>query len=281
MHWLHRFRSRLATLLLASSIVGGAANAHEISAEARYLANEAVLIAHGDIKVLFDAFYVDSFGTLALVPEKTSAAIMAGTPPYDGIDAVFVSHAHGDHFTAAPTLAYLRAHPAVRLFAAGQVIAALTDAADGPNDPVLQRLVRFELAPGDPPRSTAIDGITVDAIAVPHAGGARFADVRNVIFRVSLGDWPTIMHLGDAAPDLASFSVQKDFLDAKRTNTALPPHWFANADTGKTILKDWIKADQVIAIHIPAEAAGQGAAWRAMLGSDAFTDPGEVRAIER
>jgi L-ascorbate metabolism protein UlaG (beta-lactamase superfamily) len=281
MHWHHRFRSWLATLLLALSLVGGTADAHEATAEARYLANEAVLIAHGDTKVLFDAFYVDSFGSLALVPEKTGAAILAGTPPYDGIDAVFVSHAHGDHFTAAPTLAYLKAHPAVRLFAPDQVIAALTDAADGPDDSVLRRLVRVDVAPGGVPRTTIIDGLTIDAIAVPHAGGERFADVRNVIFRVSLGDWPTIMHLGDAAPDLASFTAQKDFLDAKRTNTALPPHWFANADTGKTILKDWIKADQVIAIHIPADAAGQGAAWRAMLGSDAFTDPGEVRAIER
>ena len=280
MNWLHRLRRWLLIVVVAAPTLNGAARAHEATAEAQYLANEAVLIAHGDTKVLFDAFYVDSFGSLALVPVKTSAAIMAGTPPFDGIDAIFVSHAHGDHFTAAPTLAYLRAHATVRLFAPGQVIQALTEAADGAADPVLRRLVRFELAPGDPPVATTIEGLTIEAIAVPHAG-ARFADVRNVIFRVSLGDWPTVMHLGDAAPDLASFSAQKDFLDAKRTNLALPPHWFLRAATGKTILSDWIKADQVIAIHIPAQAAGQGETWRALLGADAFTDPGEVRAIER
>jgi len=281
MDWLHRSRAWLAALLLAPSIAGGSAAAHEMSAEARYLANEAVLVAHGDIKVLFDAFYVDSFGSLALVSEKTSAAIMAGTPPFDGVDAVFVSHAHGDHFTAAPTLAYLRAHPSVRLVAPGQVIEALTAAADSPTDPLLQRLVRVAPAPGDPPQTVTIAGLTIDAIAVPHAGGARFADVRNVVFRVSLGDWPTVMHLGDAAPELSSFKAQKDFLDAKHTNMALPPHWFVRNPTGKMILKDWIKADQVIAIHIPAAAAGDGEAWRAELGADAFTDPGEVRAIKR
>ena len=77
----------------------------EVSAGARFLANEAVLISHGDLKVLFDAFYSSSFGTLLLVPEPTVHALMAGEPPYDGIDALFVSHVHGDHFTAAPTLA--------------------------------------------------------------------------------------------------------------------------------------------------------------------------------
>ena len=109
---------------------------------AHYLANAGVLVARGETKVVFDPLFRNDYGRFRLVPQALERALFDGTPPMDGIDAVFVSHLHGDHFTAAPTLAYLRAQPAVRLYAPSQVIAALRAAA--------------VLSPGSPsPRASA------------------------------------------------------------------------------------------------------------------------------
>ena len=75
----------------------------------RHTTNEGILVSACGSKILFDAFYEDSYGQYLLVPDEIRAALMSGEPPYDDIDAVFVSHVHGDHFSPAPTLAYLGA----------------------------------------------------------------------------------------------------------------------------------------------------------------------------
>ncbi len=271
------------TTLLAALAIWPAADgaAHDEPADAHFLANEAVLVIHGDIKVLFDAFYSHNYGSLLLVPEAIKAAVLAGTPPYDGVDAIFVSHDHGDHFTAAPTLTYLRAHPAVRLFAPEEATDKIRALVADPSDPVLARLVPFDLDPGDPPVTATFGPLAIDVVAVPHAGGARFKDIDNLIFRVSLGDWPTVMHLGDAGAGDAAFAPLQAHWDAKHADLALLPHWFVREEAGKTILRDRLKPGQAIAIHLPAKAVGHGPAWRARLGTDVFTDPDETREILR
>ncbi len=250
--------------------------AHET--EALYLGNEGVLVSHGGTKVLFDAFYSEGHGLYVLVSGDTRADLIAGRPPFDGIDAVFVSHVHGDHFSPEPTLAYLRAQPRVRLFASLQVIDVLYAVAGDEDASLLKRLTAFDLEPGDPPQSATVGEIRIDVAAISHSGGERHAHIRNLAFRAKLGDWPTVLHLGDAETDRAQFAGLKSHWDAARADIALPPYWFFGRDAGWEIL-DLIDADRVIGIHVPAEAIGQGEQWRRQAGADLFTDPGEVRRI--
>ncbi len=65
---------------------------------AHYLANAGVMIARGETKILFDPFFRNDYGQYDLVPEEMEAALFAGTLPWDGIDAIFISHHHGDHY---------------------------------------------------------------------------------------------------------------------------------------------------------------------------------------
>ena len=58
---------------------------------AHYLANEGVLITNGEVKVLFDPLFDNSYGLYQLLPTDMQEALFAGTPPYDGIDAIFIS----------------------------------------------------------------------------------------------------------------------------------------------------------------------------------------------
>jgi L-ascorbate metabolism protein UlaG (beta-lactamase superfamily) len=265
--------------LLAMMLIGAyQAGAHELpEGEARYLGNEGVMVSVAGHKVLMDAFYSQSFATYTLVPDRLMADMINGRPPYHDIAAVFISHVHGDHFSVAPLLKFLAAQTEVQVFAPQQVYERL-QAADVSAD-VLARVEAFDLAPGDAPRSVAFAGLEIDVAALPHAGGERMADVRNLIYRVSLDAQHTFMHLGDAAAQRDGFVALESFWAARDVDTAFPPYWFFADPSGRNLIDEFVAADQVIAIHVPAAALGQGDEWRARLEVDLFTDPGEFRRL--
>ncbi|GJM11490.1 MAG: hypothetical protein DHS20C11_37660 [Lysobacteraceae bacterium] len=252
------------------------ASAHDASA--RYIGNAGVLVSDGDNKVVFDAFYANSYGQYLLVAEPTKDALLEDQPPFDGVDAVVVSHVHGDHFTAKPTLDYLRANQDAKFIASTQTVAAL-EAILGDNDEqIRERLIGFELKPGDQAQSVNVGELTIEAIAIPHSGGDRMADIQNLAFRVSMDD-TVVQHFGDAAIDDAVFAAQQSFFDARQTDAAFPPYWFFMDPAGHVILEDRVKAAQNIGVHVPAAAGGEGDKWRAQLKGDLFTDPGEERPL--
>ena len=57
----------------------------------RYLANEGVMVVHGETKVLFDPIFHYDPDTYQRLPQRMREAIIAGEPPYDGVDGAFVS----------------------------------------------------------------------------------------------------------------------------------------------------------------------------------------------
>ncbi len=245
---------------------------------AYYLANEGVLVKLGEVKVLFDAFFSNGYGNYSLVPESSVAALNAGTPPYDGIDALFISHAHGDHFSPEPTLAWLRAQPDTRLVGPKEAVQALLALVED-DDPISQRLTALELSPGDAPEKVTIADIDVEVVAIPHAGGKRMAEVRNLVFRVTLSNQLTVLHMGDAAPETRAFAAQQSHWDERTTHHAFPPYWFFEAPGGKRILTNHLRPNHSTGVHVPAAATGNGDEWRERLGGDLFTDPGDQRTL--
>ena len=107
-------------LILVSLFMAAPAIAHDTHADATYMANEAVLVVQGDTKIMFDPFFAKGFNNYQLVPADMKAKVMGQSAPFDGIDAVFVSHVHGDHFDAFETIAYLRVNTDVNVFISEQ-----------------------------------------------------------------------------------------------------------------------------------------------------------------
>lgn len=265
---------RAAAIALSLLPSVGAAHDH---ATAHYLGNEGVMVEHGDTKILFDAFYSDSFGQYALVPENINQAMMTGAAPFDGVDAVFISHVHGDHFSPEPAIAYMRAQADVVMFAPEQVRKKLLEAGVDTDDPMMTRVRTIALEPDDNGEAMSFGAIEIDVVSVPHAGNRPH--IQNYAWRVTLSDDATIIHLGDADPAVSNFSRHQAHFNSKTTNTAFPPYWFVGDTNGELILSDIIKAKQTIGIHVPKRATGKGDQWRARAGGDLFTDPGETRAI--
>lgn len=264
-------------LLLIGLTLANVGHAHDPQARATYLGNEGVLVARGQTKVLFDAFYSNSYeGTYLLVPEAISAAMLAGEPPYDGIDAIFVSHVHGDHFTAAPAIEYLRAHPSVPLYGSPQTRQAIVEEI-GAEDPLLARVIAVEQAPEDAPTRLEIEGLLIEVVAIPHAGDRP--EIQNLSWRVTLDGATTVTHFGDAGTVPEHFERHAEHFAARRSQAAFPPYWFFDAQ-GRAIMQRHFNAEQIIGVHVPASAAGHGEAARARVGGDLFTDPGESRELK-
>ncbi len=273
---------RLATYLLAACLTSPAF-AHQVDGDsahggcARYLGNEGVLVRHADTSVLFDAFYSKSFGQYALVSDDDVAGMLAGEPPYDGVDALFVSHVHGDHFSPTPTRRFLEAQPDIRLFGTPQVAAALKQA--GAGEDILERITVFDLDEDDAAALASVGDVTISVVAVPHSGGPRMADIQNLSFRVTLGDGPTVAHMGDAGVVHANFARHESHWLGVDLDVAFPPYWLLRSAAGQRIVDDFLDAGRVIGVHVPASAQGRGDALRDDLGFDVFTDPGETRRL--
>ena len=266
---------RILALLLTLAATAGPARAHD--PEARYLGNEGVLVTRGETKVLFDAFYAESFGgQYTLVPTALEQAMMAGTAPFDGVDAVFVSHIHPDHFNSRKMIAYLRANPEVRLYAGLDVIGAIYAADVSVSDPLAKRLIMMRERPGDMPRPISIGGLDIEAFAIPHNGNGPMP---HYAFRVTLEKDTTVMHLGDADAAESHYLPYTAALQARRTDTAFVPTWILTSDSGRRVLQQIIRPAQSIAIHADDKHRASAPALKTELGADAFVEPGETRAI--
>ncbi|MDT0596374.1 MBL fold metallo-hydrolase [Glaciecola petra] len=273
-------------LLLNSFLVtmitlwGGFVKAHEPSAT--YLANESVLVTNGNSKVLFDPFFHNNYGQYQLVPAETLKKVFAGQAPFDDIDAIVISHAHGDHFAADEVLRYLSLYPKTKLVAPQQAIdelRALTGA-----DKVSSQLYEVKLAFNQAPQQIELGEMVFEGVRIPHAGWPGRADIENIVFRVTLSNTEadkkneniTVMHMGDADANDDHYLPFKAHWQSRETDLAFPPYWFFYQLEGNYILDELINAKQHVGVHVPMQVPKR----LKETGKDYFSKSGEQRTIK-
>lgn len=271
---MNRFRLFAIALGICAT---GLAGADDVVV-AKYLANAGVLISHGETKIVFDPLFDQDFGIYELVPKDIENALFAAEPPFDGLDAVFVSHHHGDHFSPERMMQLLIAQPDLQLFGPLQAIESM------PVDPKDAALgARLHAVDTDPDSTfTQVFGeIEVSAVRIPHSGWpARHADVDNIAFRVSLDDAVTVLHMGDAHTDPVFFDEQAAHWAERALHLALPPYWFFLSDGGNQILDEHIRADEVIGVHVPERMPDNPSNYPEELrGRVLFSVPGEEKRV--
>jgi L-ascorbate metabolism protein UlaG (beta-lactamase superfamily) len=251
--------------------------AAESETTVQYLANEGVMVTHEDTKVLFDPLFENTFDTYQKVPDDIRKSMLAGAKPYDGVDAVFISHFHGDHFSPTDVMTLMENHPEARLYAPAQAVAEMRRLAASELT-IFDRVVGLDLEYGDRPVNIRYGALVIDAIHIPHSGWptAR-TEVQNIAFRVTLEDTSTVLHLGDADPRLVHFSSNDEYWDERTVDLALPPYWFFASDDGNAILEDRLDVRNAIGIHVPASFSDSANIPPEIRGSDLFTRPGESR----
>ncbi|MGH8193746.1 MAG: SUMF1/EgtB/PvdO family nonheme iron enzyme [Woeseiaceae bacterium] len=275
----HPQDTQLGTNHLGFRTVGVAAT--EGAARAYYLANEGVMVANGETKVLFDPLFNESFGEYRLVPEEMRRALMAGEPPWDGMDAVFVSHYHDDHFSPRDMLAFLGGHGDIRLYAPEQAVIAMREVAEPHDDVLLDRVTAVALEYGDAPRKIEIPGLLIEAVRIPHTGWPTGqTEVENIAWRITLDNQSTVLHLGDADTDDVHFEQDGEYWDRRLPDMAFPPYWYFLSENGLRVLRDRLRPAQAVGIHVPVTVPDNAADREpALQDVDLFTRPGETREI--
>jgi hypothetical protein len=246
---------------------------HEHKNTAHYLGNEAVLIVSGKNKVLFDPFFHKDFGFYQRVPKPLRQKVFNGQPPYDNVSLIVISHAHEDHFSAIDVLRYLTLYSNVELVAPKQAIDQLLQLDDASS--VEERLHSIELAFGDAPVSLIVQNMQIEAVRIPHAGWPGRAEVENLVYRVSLRDSGTVMHLGDADAQLEHYRPYATHWDKKPTELGFPPYWFLQGAEGRYILKDTLNIKRPIGVHVPMRVPE----LLIQSGEDYFSKPSETRTF--
>jgi len=272
----------LTGLTLAVSSAHAHPESHDTAplvSEAHYLGNAGTMVINGETKLMFDPLFDHDYNTYQLVPSGIRAKMIAGTAPYDGVDVLFISHAHGDHFSAESVLEYLKAHPQVKLVAPKQAVEQLR-AGLSAND-FATRVISVDQTTDDSPLTLQAGTIIVEAVTIPHSGGERFAQVRNTVFRVHLTPDLRVLHLGDATIDAAPFAAKQTFWDARSNDLVFTPYWLFKDAERRVILDDHIRAKQAIGVHVPTDLSGLKERYGSALDDvDLFTKPGEVRVID-
>ena len=254
----------------------GVVTSESSPASAQYIANEAIIVTQDETKVLFDPLPLSGFG---VYPEPSASEIdkmMSGKGAYVGVDVVFISHAHRDHFSAEGMIAYMNAQPNVVLVAPKQALTMMEAEAKW-DKTLLSHMRILDMEATDKPQTITIGDVHATAIRIPHAGwpAPARASVQNMVYRVSLNDGATIIHMGDADPRRQHFTPHQEHWQALRTDTAFPPYWFLLSEEGRTILSKDMNVASSIGIHVPIDIPDDLKAS----GEDYFSILGETREI--
>ena len=268
---------RAATTIVVGIGLAGFAHADD-AIVAKYLANAGVLISHGETKIVFDPLFDEDFDVYELVPEDIERALFEGAPPFDGLDAVFVSHHHGDHFSPERMVQLLKARPDLLLFGPSQAIDSMPV---DPTDTALQGRMRAVSLDLDGEYSLIVGDIEVNAVRIPHAGWpTRHAKIENIAFKVSLDQTATVLHMGDAHTDPSFFDTQAEYWAERQMHLALPPYWFFLSNGGQKILEDHIHGDEIFGVHVPSSMPDSPAQYPEELrGRTLLSVPGEEKRI--
>ena len=255
--------------------------AEEPTTRVLYIANMGAMIERGDTKIVFDPLFRNDYGTYDPVPLETEIALMAGLEPWDGINAVFISHHHGDHFDPATILQLLNAQPTIELFGPEQATAAIRELVTDPENPVLKRVHGLTLENGMTATDVVLGPLLVEAARIRHSGWPnRHADVENIVFRVTIDSDTTVVHFGDADPADRHFAISPDHWQERHSHLALPPYWFFLSNEGRQILQNRIGADKAIGMHVPTKVPDDPELRRESLQDvDLFVMPGETRTL--
>lgn len=267
---------RVLALFCALPILAATASAHpETPTQTTYLGNEGIMVSDGHSTILFDPLYPNGFGVYQMVPEAMRQDLMSGAAPFDSVDAIFISHMHPDHFSVDEIITYLQTHPEVRLYAPAQAVEWMREETE--DTAIFDRVTPVGLERLDAPLSFKEGDLTIDVVRIPHAGWPARAEISNLIWRVTMSDGITVMHLGDADPDDDHYAPYDAHWMATRTDTAYPPYWFFGMGDGPQILSTRLNTLTATGIHVPVEAPAELIAS----GKDFLHTPGETRLIQK
>ncbi len=208
-----------------------------------YVANAGVLVSSGETKVLIDALFDKPNPEYRAPAADVMEKIMGGAAPFDGLDAVLVTHNHPDHFDPSLAVRYLERVPGLLLLAPADAVAAMRLAAgDWPR--IEPRVIPLDLKVGEK-SERRLGRLPVTAFRTLH-GEAESPSNLMVLFEI--GGW-RVFHEGDSPGRIEDFRAMG--LGPGSVDLALVHFWFPLEPNCARFLQDVLKPDHIALTHLP------------------------------
>jgi L-ascorbate metabolism protein UlaG (beta-lactamase superfamily) len=218
--------------------------------EITYIANEGVLISSGGKQVLIDGLHREYQPDYAFLPAPQREKIETAQAPFDKIDLILVSHLHLDHFHPESVGLHLKHNPKATLVSSHQVVGEVEHKFKD------YQAIKARVMAATPPlkgrAAVKAAGIEFEVLGLGHGTG-RHGWIQNLGHVIKIGG-KKLLHIGDAE---ASVEIFDHFnLDQEGIDIAFIPYWFLLGSDGPTVVREHIKAKQIIAVHISPSEAG-------------------------
>jgi L-ascorbate metabolism protein UlaG (beta-lactamase superfamily) len=217
----------------------------------RYVANAGMFVTVDGGRFLIDAPIRDGIAPYPTSPPVERSRLEAARPPYDGVDAILVTHWHEDHFDAHAAAAHLAHNPRALFISSPEVVERLRRV-DPAVPPARTRAVLPE--PGKAEELQA-GGVPVRVLRIRHNPARRLPE-QHVGFLI--GAASRVLHVGDADPEAENFALLRGL---PAVDVALLPYWYLLGEANRRLVAESIRPGRIVAMHLPpAEASGVGAA---------------------
>lgn len=217
-----------------------------------YVANAGVLVRSGETKVLIDALFEKPNPAYRAPAADAMEKIMGGAAPFDGLDAVLVTHNHSDHFDPSLAVRFLERVPGPLLLAPADAVEAMRlVAADWAR--IESRVISLDLAVGEK-AERRVGPIPIKALRTLHGQAGSPA---NLMFLFELEGW-RVFHEGDSPGRIEDFRAIG--LGPGAVDLALVHFWFPYVPALAGLLREVIEPGHIALMHLPLgdEAAEPG-----------------------
>ncbi len=241
-----------AAIVLAALATGFAPVFSESrSVDITYVANEGFLITAGSDKVLIDALFSEGFGTYLTPSRSARGKLKKASPPFDGVDLILVTHAHGDHVDARMVLAHLANNPGATCVAPQQAVDKMKEL---DNFDALVTQVEAVTPERGKVISKPIGGIELEVYGMRHApylenGVDRHRDVQNLGYLVTVGG-VRVFHAGDAVFDLDDAFIASTGIGDGRIDVLFIKSYDLSENT-QHLVNEVFKPALVVGMHAP------------------------------
>jgi len=209
-----------------------------------FLANEGVMIAVDNNKVLIDALFDNPHPNYEAPPKDMLEGMVSGQSPFDNVELVLITHNHPDHFSPSLGALFIENNPNAVFMAAVDTVSAMKEHIKE-WERVQDRIISFDLKPGEMAERTVKD-IPVKIFRTLHSGDRE--SPHNLMYLIKMNG-RTIFHEGDSDGKLATF--KKLGFEKEKIDLALVHFWFPLHPEGERIIQEVLQPEHTGLIHLP------------------------------
>lgn len=202
-----------------------------------YVGNSGFLIKIGDKKILIDALFKGFAGAYNL-PEHIQEKLRLAQAPFDDVDLILVTHAHGDHIDPDMLREHLKNNPKAIFASTQQLVDHMKDSSD--------RSIAFNPTKEKSDKKE-IGNFSIETFLFPH--GPNY-EIINIGFLVSVNG-VTLFQTGDFDYEQYTFEEFRALqLPEKKIDLAFIQHYDLRGDSlSDRFVREGIKAKYIFPIH--------------------------------